>query len=261
MKFRFLFIIIFFPLASLAAKLNGRITETNTEGLPFATLYIEGTTNGTTTNSQGYYSLDLSPGNYTVVFQYVGYKTVREKISIDDADLVLNIVMETEVFELDEIVVIAGENPADRIIREAIRMRKFYLEQVDSYSCDVYIKGLQTLDKRPDKILGVTITIDTGIVYLSESVSKFSFQRPDKIKETMISSKVSGYNSAFSFNQASEMRVNFYENLMQYEGLTQRGIVSPIANNAFMFYDYELEDIFDDELIEKLCDECESYNK
>jgi hypothetical protein len=142
--------------------------------------------------------LELASGDYTIVFQYVGYKTVREQISIVDADLTLNITLETDVFELAELVVIAGENPADRIIREAIGKRKFYLEQVDSYSCDVYIKGLQTLDKRPDKILGVTVTIDTGIVYLSESVSKFSLQRPDKIKETMISSKVSGYNSAYT---------------------------------------------------------------
>ena len=241
MKFRFLtLVVIFIPLISQAFKLNGLIVDTNSIGLPFATLYIEGTTKGTTTNSQGYYSMELPSGDYTMVFQYVGFKTVREKISIGESDLTLNITLEFEVVELDEMVVIADENPADRIMRETINKRKFYLEQVNSYSCDVYIKGLQTLNKRPDKIFGVTVPIDTGIVYLSESVSKFSFQKPDKIKETMISSKVSGYNSAFSFNQASEMMVNIYDNLQQYEGLTQRGIVSPIANNSFMFYDYEL---------------------
>ncbi|MDA0195056.1 MAG: DUF5686 family protein [Bacteroidetes bacterium] len=242
MKFGFVtLVVIFLPFLSQASKLHGRVVDTDSMGLPFATLYIEGTTNGTTTNSQGYYSMELASRDYTIVFQYVGYKSIREKVSIGENDLILNVTLEFEVVELDEIIVTAGENPADRIVRETINKRKFYLEQVDSYSCDVYIKGLQTLDKRPDKIFGIPVTIDTGIVYLSESVSKFSFQKPDKIKETMISSKVSGYNNAFSFNQASEMMVNIYDNLQQYEGLTQRGIVSPIANNAFMFYDYELE--------------------
>ena len=228
------------PTIVQASKITGLVTDQNGHGLPFATLYIEGTTTGTTTNSQGNFSLEVPTGDHTIVFQYLGYKTVRKPVSVGQQDVLLNIQLLPETVELKEIVINASEDPADRVIREAIKKRKYYLNQVNSYSCDVYIKGLQTLQRRPDKIFGITVTIDTGIVYLSESVSKFNFERPDKIKETMISSKVSGYNSAFSFNQASEMRVNLYENLLQYKGLTQRGIVSPIANNAFLFYDYEL---------------------
>ena len=233
-------ILILIPFIASGAKISGRVTDPDGDALPFATLYLEGTTIGSTTNSQGNYSLEVPKGDHILVFQYLGFKTLRQPVSISDDDIRLDIQLELETLELNEVVINASEDPAERVIREAIRKRKYYLNQVESYSCDVYIKGLQTLERRPDKILGVTVTIDTGIVYLSESVSKFSFERPDKVKETMISSKVSGYNSAFSFNQASEMRVNIYENLLQYEGLTQRGIVSPIANNAFLFYNYEL---------------------
>ena len=49
----------------------------------------------------------------------------------------------------------------------------------------------------------------TGIIYMSESVSKYNFKQPNKIKEEMISSLVSGNNQAFSYNQASEMFFNF----------------------------------------------------
>ncbi|MEQ9424173.1 MAG: DUF5686 and carboxypeptidase regulatory-like domain-containing protein [Cyclobacteriaceae bacterium] len=234
------FLIITAPNILCAGKVGGRITDLLGQGLPFATLYIQGTTIGTTSNARGYFSLDVPNGQHTLVFQYVGYKTLNRKVDVGDARMSIQIVMEPETIQLQEVVVNANENPAERVIKETINKRKFHLEQIEAYSCDVYIKGLQTLEKRPDKIFGVTVTIDTGIVYLSESVSKFSYKRPDKIKETMISSKVSGFNSAFSFNQASEMMVNIYENLYQYEGLTQRGIVSPIAQNAFLFYDYEM---------------------
>lgn len=77
----------------------------------------------------------------------------------------------------------------------------------------------------------------TGIAYLSESVSKFYYERPDKIKEIVISSKVSGRNNAFSYNQAGDMLLNFYQNIIQTP-LTQRGLISPISNNSFLSYRY-----------------------
>ena len=64
--------------------------------------------------------------------------------------------------------------------------------------------------------------------------------RPDKISERMISSKVSGNSRGFSWNQASDMLINMYENSFILEGLSERPFVSPIANNAFLFYDYDL---------------------
>lgn len=80
-----------------------------------------------------------------------------------------------------------------------------------------------------------------GILYLSESQSKFSYMKPDNIKEEMISSKTSGRNNAFSFNKASDMRINFYENLLLANtGLSARSFVSPIADNALFYYNYKL---------------------
>jgi hypothetical protein len=79
----------------------------------------------------------------------------------------------------------------------------------------------------------------TGIVYLSESQSKYSFMRPNKVHEELISSKVSGSNRAFSYNRASDLQVNFYENLQDWEGLSNRPLVSPIADNAMFYYKYQ----------------------
>ena len=87
-----------------------------------------------------------------------------------------------------------------------------------------------------------TLELDSnrkGILYLSESQSKFSFKRPNKIHEEMVSSKVSGMNNAFSFNKASDMLINFYENLLlEGSGLSSRSFVSPIAENALFYYKY-----------------------
>jgi hypothetical protein len=90
--------------------------------------------------------------------------------------------------------------------------------------------------------MGKEIGLDSnrsGIIYLSESESKLSFIQPDNFREEMISSKVSGSNRAFSFNRASDMKVNFYENLQNWEGLSNRPIISPLADNGLFYYQYK----------------------
>jgi hypothetical protein len=78
-------------------------------------------------------------------------------------------------------------------------------------------------------------------VYLSESVSEFSFKKPDKIKETMIASKISGNSNNFSWNSAADFDViDLYKNNISIDVITDRIIISPLADNAMMYYKYRL---------------------
>ena len=227
--------------------LQGVVTDQQGEPLPFATLYVNNTTIGTTTNVEGKYSLNLNQGSHELVFQYVGYEKKILTVQIDNKPVTLEVRLETEALQLKEVVVLAnGEDPAYPVIRAAMAKRKYHLEEVQAYNCQVYIKGVQQLKSRPDRVLGYTVPVDTGIVYLSESISELSYERPNKIKEVMVSSKVSGNISNFSYNQGSQMLFSFYDNLMQVVGLSERSFVSPIASNAFLFYEYKLEGIIND---------------
>lgn len=249
-----LFVTGLLATAQSPRAVKGKVVDEKGVGLPFATLLIENTSIGTTTNLSGEFVFNIPTGKHRMIVQYVGYKRVI--VAVDpNVDESLSIQLEPEVLQLNAVTVTARDkDPAYRVIREAMKKRKYHRDQVQAYGCDVYIKGLQRLDKKPDKILGMTITVDTGIVYLSESVSTFNFERPNKVKEVMISSKVSGNNNAFSWNQASDMLLNFYENGFSPEGLTERSIVSPIAGNAFFFYDYKLEGFYEegDQFINKI---------
>lgn len=234
--------------------LSGRVTDEDGEGLPFAAVYKKNTTLGTTTNAEGFYTLRLVPGEHTVVFRFVGYRTEEITVNLQQ-DMKRNVRMQADVVQLQAIEVVAnGEDPAYEVIRNAQAKRKDYLTEVTAYDCDVYIKGLQRLDKAPNAILGINLDLDTGIAYLSESVSKFSYQSPDKTKEIVVSSKVSGNNSAFSYNQATGMMISFYENTIEIVGLSERPFISPIASGAMVFYDYKLEGLIpkDGEMINKV---------
>ncbi len=171
------------------------VTKSNTgEILPFSTVYVKGTTNGTTSNSQGEFFLKTPAGTQTIVAQHVGYKVYEKQVTLAEGQSIrFDFLLQEQALQLQEVVVTAGdEDPAYRVIREAIKRRKFYQKEVSAFNTDAYLKGLFRLNAKPDKIFGQKITVDTGILYLSESVSKFSFELPDKVSERMISSKVSG---------------------------------------------------------------------
>lgn len=231
-----------------AAWIKGKITDVQGEGLPFATLHILNTTLGTTSNEQGNFNYQIPAGSYTLVFQYIGYKAVYKEVTIsENQTLTFDIQLQPEAFQLQEVAVNASdEDPAYAIIRNAMAKRKQYLEEVETYSCQTYLKGLNRMTKVPKKVLGNTVTIDTGVVYFSESVSSLSYQKPDQFKEVMTSSKVSGRSQTFSFNQASEMYFNPYENLVATKNFTERGLISPIAANAMSFYRYKYKGMIEE---------------
>lgn len=240
------FIYIFFLLLSPAiahATVTGTVTDEDGAAIPFVTVYIEGTTIGTTTNSEGNYALELADGFHTIVFRYVGYKTVVKGITVSgktQVDVVLNRV----VFQLQEAKVDGNEDPAYRIMRLARSKRSFYRNQVREYSCKVYVKGINEVKNLPKRILGRSLDISgldetrSGIVYLSESLSEFHYQAPNKTKERVIASKVSGNSQGFTWNNATSINFNFYDRTYDLQGLSDRDLISPLSPSANLYYRY-----------------------
>ncbi len=252
---RSLFVFLLFLLASqglYAQKviLKGKITDPKGLPVPFASVYEMNTTTGTSANSEGEYQLKLNPGKHTIIFKAIGFNQESRELDLQ-SDQFISVILTGAIYELKDVTVRAfSEDPAYEVIRNAIRERNYYLNETDEYTAEVYIKGMQKLLGAPKKFLGRNIDdlgkqigLDSnrkGILYLSESESKLSYIQPGKYREVMISSKVSGSNRAFSFNRASDMGINFYQNLLDMEGLSTRPFVSPIADNALFYYRYRL---------------------
>lgn len=247
-----IYLTLFLSISALSTfaqqfKLSGSIKDTDGQPVPFASVYIKNTTKGTSANVDGIYGFALEQGTFTIVYKAIGYKAVEKSITINE-NTTENTVLATESYTLAGVTINGNaEDPAYAVIRQAIKARKAHLTEVNAYSTNVYIKGVQKLVGAPKKFFGrdiqKTLDLDTnrkGILYLSESTSTFDFERPDNIHEEMISSKVAGRNSAFSFNKASDLIINFYENILLENTLSSRGFVSPISDNAFLYYRYKL---------------------
>lgn len=245
-KILLLFILV---SANLTAQIVGKVTDSNGEPLSYVNIYLKNSYTGTTSNDDGNYSLNINQqGEYQIIYQFLGYKSVTKTISPTSFPHILNVSMVEETTSLDAVVLDNKEDPAYRIIRKTIAQRKENIEKLSEYTADFYSRGLWQVKDIPEKIFGQEVgdfegaldSTRSGIVYLSETISEIAYQKPDKFTEKIIASKVSGNDNGFSFNSAQSANLSFYENSLEFNA----PLVSPIANNAMGYYTYKLDGVF-----------------
>lgn len=246
--------LLFFSFSAFA-QIKGTITDEKGNPLPFVSVFEENTYVGTTSNEQGKYQLNVKePGKNKILFQYLGFKTQKLTVSSDSKTITLDVKMFEESFTLNEVVIDPKNNPADAIIKSAIANKKDNSDKTGRYTADFYSKGMFKVKDLPKKILGQKVDLGddmasnldstgTGILYLSETVSKISFEKPDKLKEKIIASKISGNDNGYSYNTAELSTYDFYDNTLDFD----IKLISPIADNAFSYYKYKLEGSFFDD--------------
>ncbi len=246
--------ILFFLLvsATFVAQVKGKITDTKNNPLSFVSVYLDKTVTGTTSNDNGDYVLELkNKGKYSIVFQFLGFKTVKKEVNITSFPFELNIELEEESVQLSEILISTKDNPANKIIRNVIANKDKNTDKFANYTAKFYSRGLYRIKDAPKKFLGQTLgdfgggldSTRSGIIYLSETISDVKFQKkPKNFKENIIASKVSGQDNGISFNRAEDANINFYENSVEFGN----DLVSPISTNAFSYYKFKLEGTFYD---------------
>jgi len=106
--FRFLLVSFLFLASNVWAQdrtISGNITsDEDGSGLPGVNVIIKGTTVGTTTDVNGSYTLDVPSDGGTLVFSFIGLASQEIEIG---ARSVVDVVMSSEVEELQEVVVTA----------------------------------------------------------------------------------------------------------------------------------------------------------
>ncbi len=105
----FSFLALYYISTTQNATLSGTVTDFKTKETLVGVNIIINTTKGVTTNENGFYTIELEPGDYSVDFKFIGYGEQKKKIKLKaNEKLVLNVKMEDESKLLDEVVVSAG---------------------------------------------------------------------------------------------------------------------------------------------------------
>lgn len=248
-KIFLLFAALVFFSAAYAGTITGYVKDEKGKPLSYASVYVKNGRQGTTSGVNGYYQLSLPPGQYILVAQHVGYAKKERSVELSDAAVMVEFVLALQQSSLAEVVVKAGaEDPAYSIIRNAIKKRKDHLEELANFSCEVYTKEQLQLRDFPKKFMGQKVDFEDGdtskrkILYLSETVSRYSKKPPDKDKLEVLSTRVSGNSN--SFGLSLPRIINFYQNNILAEGISPRGFISPISNNALTYYRYRFDGSF-----------------
>ena len=88
--------LVFLITASAFAQqvdLKGQVldSEFNNEPLAFANVKVKGLDLGAVSDENGYYTLALTPGSYTLEVEFIGYESqVISEVIVEAADLVLD---------------------------------------------------------------------------------------------------------------------------------------------------------------------------
>ncbi|GAB3275206.1 TonB-dependent receptor [Larkinella harenae] len=91
------------PAPPPPVRISGNVIDEKGEALPGVTVLVKGTTQGTTTNEQGNFELNVLDNNVTLVFSFVGY--IPQEIQLDRQTR-LSITLRVDDKSLEEVVVV-----------------------------------------------------------------------------------------------------------------------------------------------------------
>ena len=89
--------------AVVAFSVSGRVVDESGQALPGVNILEKNTTNGTTTDADGSYQINVADGNATLVFSFIGYTTQETQVN---NQAVLNVSLTVDVTSLTEVVVV-----------------------------------------------------------------------------------------------------------------------------------------------------------
>ncbi len=244
----------------VGAEIKGIILDSKNAPIAYASILIKGSTKGTTANAKGEYVINVAEGNYTLVCQHIGNKSVEKKVKVGLKNETIDFVLEEQQYSLKEVTIKSGgEDAAYEIIRNAIKNREEHLDEIKKFECEVYVKGQFQLHNYPKKFMGSNVDFEDGdtskrkIIFLSETIAKYYVDGKENRKVEVISTRVSG--SSDGFGLASPQIISFYNNIVNVgKGLNPRGFISPISDNALHYYNYKYEGSFveNNQLINKI---------
>ncbi len=226
---------------SFAQNLSGLVLDDEGNPLAFTTIFIKETGSGSISNEGGKYELRLDPGTYNIVFQHLGYQTQKLNVTVTNAKQRRDVVMVKQAYLLQEAEIDGGkEDPSYPVIRKAQAKSAYHRQQVEKYTCEVYLKGGGRLVSVPWFLESALEEegIDTSATFVTESISEITYTRPNNYEEKVISIRTSG--DSRNTNPMNYVSGSFYDPKVG-------GLVSPLAPNAFAYYKFRHIRTFEDQ--------------
>ena len=257
----FLLLLSAFCVWAQSTRVRGKITDAKTgEPLPLVNVVFKGSFVGVTTDFDGMYFIETREAVEELQASFVGYVSQTRKIT-SGAYNTIDFKLQPQAFDLEEIKVTPGENPAHAILRKVSQnKKKNNPDRIQSYFCNTYTKMELDLtnmksgfkNKKLQKNFGfifdhIDTSVVTGKAYLpvmiSEASADYYFRKsPSLSREIVKASRISGIEEDYTLAQfTGHLHANFnlYDN---YIDICEIRFASPLSDHGLMYYKYFLVD-------------------
>lgn len=238
----FLSFLLCCAVAGAAAQtLAGRICDEDGGPVAYATLFCRADGTGITADGDGRFSAALGAGHYEFEVSALGYEAQALVVELDK-DRYVEVTLRERVYELAEVNISGGEDPAYGIMRKAIASAPANAMAAREYYADVYVKGsgkvtevssfwLKMLD---DDEAGEYI----GRTFVSENVCRVHFTAPDHY-DVEVKASQSSFPGGIDTGILNPGEINIYGDMLL-------GKVSPLSARSFSLYAFRLEGCYEE---------------
>ncbi|MFA5805944.1 MAG: DUF5686 family protein [Melioribacteraceae bacterium] len=229
MKAIILTLMIASTLFSQSFKITGFVFNDETkEPISYVNIRIAGTTQGSSSNLEGKFLLTVQSTKVKLIITVVGYK--RKEIELTDFKSEIKIGLKSEPIQFMEIVVGSDEDPAYRIVREAIKRKDQNRAGLNSLEYDLFSKDIFL---SAGEVAMVTERFSTGY---------YKSNKPEKIITHSVHISENEKKNALKFSQniLDKIYVDFTRDTLTIVG---NKVFLPLAKNAFDWYDYKLVEV------------------
>lgn len=146
LAFLFFFAFASAPAWAQTGSIAGVVTDAESQTtLPGASVVIEGTSQGASTDNEGRYEISgVEPGEYTVVVTFVGYSEQAREVTVEAGETAtLDFALETSAMQMDEVVAVGyGEQQRRDVTGSVSSVSGSDLQEVSNTSIDLGLQGL-----------------------------------------------------------------------------------------------------------------------
>jgi hypothetical protein len=259
------FLCFFIIHANAQTTIQGRVTDHQNEPLAFVNILINTDyQNGEISDIDGLFTFQNIRIGDKLNLSYIGYEPMIYAITEKDLTQEVRIKMTATSYRLEEVAIVAGENPAHRIIENAVKNRdENNPNKYPQYQCTTYNKmrfsnvvnfdkyQAEVMDKREDTLTEEQRNRDAGMrknknlsdnYYLGimETITDKQFVYPNSHKEIVLHNKVSGLKSPqFAALATDAQPFSFYEPEIK---ILTVNYINPISRGSTKLYFFDWVD-------------------
>jgi hypothetical protein len=236
--------------------LNGYVYGQDNEPLAYVNIRVRGENYGAVTDELGRYTLKLEAGHYTIIYSYMGYEPQVHSVTLKK-DGVLNIWMQEVGGQLNEVVINnKRRDVAWEVMKNASENRNKYNQQYQGSICDIYLRASEITEQeakekeretwftrrkqKNDTVQNKDTTPPPPSMSLVESQVKRYYKYPNNFKEIREGYSRRGNTQGLFFTTTAEADLNFYDNLLFANAISDNMLLSPLSPTATLGYKFKL---------------------